>query len=140
MKGRKMTIKEKRIQMLTDPQLRKKIFKELCDHVAEGYSVDCFSGISKDTLKLYLKDFPQEFDQEQLNEAILDGQHWWETIGKRQSSGDCLGNSRTWQYNMINRYGWRDKIEVEAEHKGTVNVNVISYAQSKQCKDSCEKE
>ena len=60
-----------------------------------------------------------------------EGKDYWETLGKRQSEGTCLGNSRSWYYNMSNRYGWRDKHDVQAEHKGSVNVNVISYASKK---------
>jgi hypothetical protein len=140
MKGKKLSVKERIAKLEQDKKFRRQIFSDLCAHVRKGYSVDCFSAIPTKSIYNYLKAYPDEFVWEELEAAKQDGRVWWETIGHRQASGDCLGNSRTWQYNMINRYGWRDKIEVEAEHKGTVQVNVISYAQSKQCKSECEKE
>ncbi len=70
---------------------------------------------------------------------MREGRQAWEEIGHKQANGQCLGNSRTWFYNMANRYGWRDKIEVEAEHKGQVQVQVVSYASSKQAPGVSEK-
>jgi hypothetical protein len=140
MKGKKLSVKEKMERIEQDEKYRCQIFSDLCAHLRKGYSLECFVGLPVRTLFNYLKAYPQEFIPEELELARQEGRVYWETIGHRQAAGDCLGNSRTWQYNMINRYGWRDKIEVEAEHKGTVQVNVISYAQSKQCKSECEKE
>jgi hypothetical protein len=131
MKGKKMTLKEKMQKLESDKNARKKLFKQLCDHVALGYSVESFSEISTVSISKFLKEYPDDFVQGDLDLAKQKGRDWWEGIGRRQASGDCLGNSRTWYYNMANRYGWREKLEVEAEHKGSINVNVVSYASKK---------
>jgi hypothetical protein len=80
------------------------------------------------SIRLYLKTYPEEFIQEELDNSLREGKIYWEDIGSRQANGNCLGNSRTWFYNMANRYGWKERLDIEAEHKGTVNVNVVSYA------------
>lgn len=128
MKGKKMTVKERLEKLERDKSERRKIFKELCDHVSNGYSLDCFGALSDKSIASYLLQYPEEFVREELDDALRRGKNFWEGVGIRQANGSCLGNSRTWYYNMANRYGWREKLEVEAEHKGSVNVNVVSYA------------
>ena len=131
MKGKKLTVKETLAKVEQDRIYRRKIFKELCTHVAQGLSLDCFSLLAVDTIKKYLKVYPEEFVQEELDQALRDGKIWWESCGRRQANGECLGNSRTWYYNMSNRYAWRDKVEVESEIKGNVSVNVVNYSSKK---------
>jgi hypothetical protein len=131
-----MTTKERLAKLEHDKNERRKIFKELCAHLAEGMSLESFSLLSANSIRAYLKSYPEEFIQEELDDSLRQGRDWWERIGKSQASGQCLGNSRTWFYNMANRYGWREKIEVEAEHKGQVSINVVSYATEKARKAS----
>lgn len=139
MKGKKMTPRERGEMIAGDKNERRKIFKELCDHLKRGYSLDCFVPLSDFSIRKYLKLYPEEFCEEELQETLREGKVNWETIGMRQADGSCLGNSRSWYYNMANRYGWREKIDIEAEHKGQVSVNVVSYASKKVLQDS-EKE
>jgi hypothetical protein len=138
MKGRKLTYKERVNKLESDSNERKKIFRELCQHLARGYSLDCFALLSDMSIKKYLKAYPNEFNQEELEDSLREGKQMWEGIGHKQARGDCLGNSRSWYYNMANRYGWREKIDIEAEHKGSLAVNIVSYASSKVPKDTLE--
>lgn len=138
MKGKKMTGTERRVKAERDAKERSKIFSELCSHVRNGYSLMCFPPISEHTVRKWLKEYPEEFIEGELELAIRAGQVGWEEIGRKQSNGSCLGNSRSWYYNMVNRYGWREKVDIAAEHKGQVSVNVISYATSKTSQDSGE--
>lgn len=131
MKGRKLSSQERIAKLEEDATERKRVFKELCDHVQGGLSLESFGPLSPVSIKKYLKAYKEEFIEEELEDALRKGRGYWESIGKRQANGECLGNSRTWFYNMANRYGWREKLEVEADHKGTLNVNVVSYATSK---------
>lgn len=128
MKGRKMSAKEQMEKLESDKNERRKIFRELCNHVSAGYSLESFAPLSLPAIKRYQNLYIDDFPGDELEHALRRGRLEWESIGKRQSTGDCLGNSRSWYYNMANRYGWRDKLDVEAEHKGSVNVNVVSYA------------
>ena len=132
MKGKKCTNQERRERLKTCEIERRKVFKELCQHVSNGFSIDCFAVLAIETIQKYMQEYPREFIQEQLNEAIRKGKDMWEGIGYRQANGQCLGNSRSWYYNMANRYGWREKIDIEAEHKGSMQVNIVNYASKKQ--------
>jgi hypothetical protein len=109
--------------------------RELCQHLENGFSVESFEYLSKATILELIKKYPDEFNDDDLEHARRLGRDSWERIGLRQALGDCIGNSRTWFYNMANRYGWRDKIDVESEHKGQVQVSVVSYAKGKQPTD-----
>ena len=131
MKGKKLSYKERVSKLESDSIERRRVFKELCEHLSRGYSLDCFALLSDVSIKKYLNIYKEEFVQEELEDALRNGKQMWEGIGHKQAQGECLGNSRSWYYNMANRYGWRDKIDIEAEHKGNVSVNIVSYASSK---------
>lgn len=139
MKGKKLSAKERRELIESNKTERAKCFKDLLAHVRTGYSIDCFGPISETMIRKYLKDYPEEFIEEDLLNAIRDAKGYWEGLGRRQADGTCLGNSRSWYYNMVNRYGWREKVQVEAEHSGNVNVNVVSYASQKARRDDEDK-
>ncbi len=103
MKGKKLSAKERIEKLEADKNERRKIFKELCEHVGRGMSVESFPPLSANSIRKYLKDYPEEFCQEELDNAMRQGRDWWENVGRRQANGECLGNSRTWFYNMANR-------------------------------------
>ncbi len=130
MRGKKLSAKERGEKIARDKKERARIFKELCDHVSAGYSLDCFAPLSAPTIQAYFTRY-EEFDREEFELSLRKGKQMWEGIGRKQATGECLGNSRSWYYNMANRYGWREKLEVEAEHKGQISVNVVSYATQK---------
>ena len=138
MKGRKLTHKERVEKLESDASERRRICNALCAHLSEGYSFESFSEISTNSLKRYMNLYKEEFDQEEIEIARQKGRDAWERIGHAQANGQCLGNSRTWFYNMSNRFGWRDKIDIEAEHKGNLAVNIVSYASSKARTDTPE--
>lgn len=127
MKGKKLEYKEKIARLRENAEERKKMFKQLCQHVAKGYSKDCFTEMSLRHIEEFFEKYPLEFDMEEYNMAKQEGKQYWETLGRRQADGTCLGNSRTWFYNMAMRYGWTDRVEVKAEHKGAVAVNIVNY-------------
>ena len=127
-RGKKMTIKEQTDLIAKDPSFRKQIFADLLQHIEAGYSLDCFHALSDNTIHKYLKDYPLEFVEEDLIRAMRKAKSMWEGIGHRQAIGTCLGNSRSWYYNMSNRYGWQDKVDLKAEHSGSVAVSIVSYA------------
>ena len=127
-KGKKLTPQEVRNKMKSDKTLRRSLFADLCRHVERGYSLSCFPSLSDESIRTFIEAYPDEFNAEVLAQSLRTGQQNWEDIGYAQSKGTCLGNSRSWFLNMVNRYKWHDKVEVSAEHKGTVNVNVVNYA------------
>jgi hypothetical protein len=128
MKGKKITVKERLALLEKNAAERRKLCKSLCSHLEKGLSMDCFPEVHYQTIERYIKSFPEEFPREEIELALVKGKHWWEEIGRLQSNGNCIGNSRSWYYNMVNRFGWHEKAHIESEHKGSVNVSVVSYA------------
>lgn len=114
----------------SDSIYRRKVFKDLLQHIKDGFSLDCFSELSEMSIWEYIKIYPLEFVRGELDAAIRQAKQGWEDIGRRQSNGTCIGNSRSWYYNMSNRYGWRDKVDVANEHKGEVNITVVDYSKA----------
>ena len=53
---------------------------------------------------------------------------WWEKRGREMATGED-GNPTVWIFNMKNRFGWRDKTEVDqtvkGEHKHTHEVKAV---------------
>lgn len=127
-KGKKTGAVDVMSKLESDAVERRKMFKELQRHVENGYSMDCFGPLSLGSIEKFLKDYPLEFVVADLEQSIRKAKAKWESIGERQSNGSCIGNSRSWVYNMINRYKWTDRVQVEAEHKGAVAINIVSYA------------
>ncbi len=123
-----------------DAKERGRLFAEVLAHVRRGLSLNCCNAMPVQTIEEFLQKYPVEFVSGELEQAKRDAMALWEGIGYQQAIGSCLGNSRSWFYNMANRYGWRDKIDVEAEHKGQVQVNIVSYATNKQSTHDCEKD
>ena len=134
-----MSLYEKRKKFAEEAGYRREMFLLLLKHLEKGYSLDCFEFASDDSIRKYLKTYNEEWVEEELDEARRKGKITWEGIGFRQANGECLGNSRSWYYNMANRYGWREKLDIEQEHKGQVSVNIVSYATQKAV-DSTEKD
>ena len=138
MKGKKLTQKEYLVKLESAQSERRKLFQAFCKHLAEGFSVESFPLICGNYLKNLLKSYPEDFPQEDIDLALHQGMDTWEVIGKRQSTGQCLGNSRTWYYNMAHRYKWSDRLAIQAEHSGNIAVNIVSYASTKPSTSGCE--
>ncbi len=138
MKGKKLTYKERVEKLESDANERRRVCNALCAHLAEGYSMESFSELTTNSLKRYMNIYKEEFVPEEIELAMQSGRDVWESIGRRQATGDCLGNSRSWWLNMAHRYKWSDRVNVETEHKGNIAVNIVSYATSKQPKDTLE--
>lgn len=138
MAKKEVSAKEHSEKIALDKIYREKLFRELCAHVSKGYSIDCFPPLSENSIREYLSLYKEEFCREKLDIALRKGKGFWEDIGTRQASGHCMGNSRTWFYNMAHRYKWSDRVDVSTEHKGTVAVNIVNYASKKPSTDSTE--
>ena len=131
MKGKKLSYQERVLKLESDASERRRVASALCKHLSEGYSVESFSELTTNSLKRYMNLYKEEFIPEEIELAVQQGRDMWESIGRKQATGDCLGNSRTWWLNMAHRYKWSDRVNIETEHKGSVAVNIVSYASSK---------
>jgi len=129
---------EKKRDLNTDAEYRSIVFEKLLKHIRGGYSIDCFTTMSAEKIELFLNLYPLEFIREELDEAIRDAKQGWEEIGRKQSNGTCLGNSRSWYYNMSNRYGWSERAQVKQEHTGSIKVDVVNYADTRSSSSTVE--
>ena len=131
MKGKKVNASERKSKLHAESQYRRQIFKEMIDHILRGRSLDCFYAMSEDLIKEFTKLYPLEFKLDEIIEAQRSAKDHWESIGHNQALGTCLGNSRSWYYNMSNRYGWTDKVDVKSKSEGTISVNIVNYSSKK---------
>ena len=131
MKGRKDTVKEKIEKSERDKNYRCSICSELCKHLASGYSMESFPGLPRNVIRDLIARYPEDFPACDIDTARAHGMTFWEGLGRAQSNGTCLGNSKSWIYNMSNRYGWRERQEVESDVKGTLQVSIVDYSTKK---------
>jgi len=116
--------------------LRKWVFQELCKHVESGSSPQGFEWISPNTAVKYFDMYPEEFRKDRYEISLRKGFDWWESVGKRQTLGTCPGNSRTWYYNMSNKYGWSDRQQIQSDSKVTTQVQIVNYGDTQSTKDT----
>lgn len=99
----------------------------LIEHYKKGYSFESFGGVvgvSKQTLYTWTKNFPPFLDAKKRGEmaSLLE----WEKKGiegmYHETFKDDDGmtitrnmNPSIWIFNMKNRFGWRDKVEIVDE-------------------------
>lgn len=104
--------------------------KMIKDHMAKGFSFESCAGllgVHKETLYTWAKKFPQFSDAKR--EAFELSRLFWEKaaidnlVNTSESGYDELGNkvsrskslnSTAWIFNMKNRFGWRDRVEISA--------------------------
>lgn len=89
---------------------------EYCDlvvkHLEEGLSIESFAGvIDVDTAQIYRwKEKYPEF-RSSINRGVAKSLLWWDRQGQKGLWGtrDKQFNHRTWEFNMRNKFGWRDE-------------------------------
>jgi len=132
MKGKKRSADHLVTLFSSSPKERVRIFKRLLQHIERGLSADCFTEFCEQQIYENMEKYPLEWPRKDFVESTRKAKAMWEDIGYRQSNGSCVGNSRSWYYNMANRYGWSEKQKLEASHEGTVNVNIVNYSKPTQ--------
>jgi len=107
-----------RTHRYNDPESRREFWKDVCDHISQGYSMKSYPSADEDTIYSYAKKFPEDCPISDLDEAKRKSCFFWEKIGLAGATGKVDGfNSASWIFNMKNRFGWRDKQEID--HKST---------------------
>lgn len=91
---------------------------ELASEGASDVEVRVMLKISADLWYRWIEDEPEFSSTVKICRDLCET--WWEKNGRKMAAG-AAGNSAVWIFNMKNRFGWRDKQEVE--HSGH-----ISYA------------
>ena len=94
------------------PEARKAACDSFCEHIRSGYSKDSWPEADDETVKRYMRDFPEDFDQEKIKRAERESRLFWEKIGVSGTIGKLKGfNAKSWEFNMQNRLGWSNKTE-----------------------------
>lgn len=75
----------------------------------------CLLGIGDSAWATLLKD-SEEFRQTEKERQML-CEVWWETRGREMAEGN-EGNATVWIFNMKNRFGWRDRHDINHESEG----------------------
>ena len=108
---------------------RKKLLTEYLNHICCGYSDKSFTLCDMDTFVHYCKKYPNDFPTDMIERAKRERMLFWEKIGIEGTTGKIPGyNSRSWEFNMKNRFKWSEKIEVEST--GNI-VTSISFVERK---------
>lgn len=131
------------------PKTKKKR-TELCEALIEhgksglsfetfGVSNGCVEVIGDYVVKSTLYEWLKEHDQFSNAKKVFEvhSQQFWEKASTdnltHYKDGKQL-NSTVWIFNMKNRFGWRDKIDVEETKTADVNVN-ISFSKKTEADD-----
>lgn len=67
-------------------------------------------GIHKDTFYDWCKKYKEFSDAYAL--GLMYSEAWWQKLGRAGAAGGRV-NPPMWRMNMMNRFGWREKIESE---------------------------
>jgi hypothetical protein len=104
----------------------------ILEHLSGGLSVESFGGIvgvSRASIYQWEIDFPE------FSDSIKAGREasylFWERLGRAAGTGKIPGfNAAVWIFTMKNRFGWRDKTEVE--HSGSMTLEQLVVGSTKE--------
>lgn len=107
-----------------EPQDRKDACERFCEHISQGLSIKSWPDADDETVAVYMKKYPEDFDPEMIEEAKRKSLLFWEKAGIDGMMGKIFNfNAASWIFNMKNRLGWTDK--VDHEHGGKVELVTI---------------
>ena len=102
---------------------------EYLAHISSGYRDKSFTVCDMDTFTNYCNKYPNDFPTDMIERARRERMLFWERIGIEGTTGKIQGyNSRSWEFNMKNRFRWSEKIELES--RGNI-VTSISFVERK---------
>ncbi len=87
---------------------RKKLCKQWCKHLSDGYSKDSFPQCDIDTFKRYSKKYPKDFDAHEIDMAERRQMFKWEK--RLATSADTgKGNANSIKFGLENINKWENK-------------------------------
>lgn len=95
---------------------KKQFAKDLPAMFENGEAVEevaCALGVTKKTFYNWLDTYPEFAEAYELGKQK--SQAWWLKLGREGSNGSQEIQPTVWIFNMKNRLGWKDKVEVEQE-------------------------
>lgn len=102
------------------PEGWQQIMKDCGQVGGSAVEARCLLGIGMSAWETLLKDSEEFRETEKTRNALCEV--WWERQGRKMTETGA-GNATVWIFNMKNRFGWRDKQEVE--HSGKMEVTEI---------------
>jgi len=112
------------------PKKRKDVHKKWCEHLASGKPQDLFPECDEETIKKYIREFPEDCPIDDVNRAKRIGKLKIYEIGFAGTVGKLVGfNAKSWQFIMNNMLGWSDKREQELYGKdgAPLSINIVDY-------------
>jgi hypothetical protein len=105
----------------------------LIDHMAEGNAIESFAGklrVSKVTIYAWCDKHKEFMNAKRIGESKC--YEWWEKMGRDHmvTQGDLKFNTTLWIFNMKNRFGWRDKREIDVQ--GQIDVKPVRALTAKE--------
>ncbi|MCK4815338.1 hypothetical protein KA005_06175 [bacterium] len=92
------------------PAKRKKLCKQWCEHLSEGFTRESFPYCDPDTFKRYIKKYPKDFDKHLIEEAKANQQLKWEKrLAKHADGGKGSATSIRFGLEMVS--GFKTKVE-----------------------------
>jgi len=106
---------------LTGPPLKYTV--ELCEYLPymfeQGETVAEVCGeinVARSTYYQWKKDYPDFKAAAEHGSTLCEA--WWSKMGRAGSVGKIKNmNAAAWIFNMKNRFGWQDKVEIEDKNK-----------------------
>lgn len=97
------------------PKYLKEYDDRLIVFMSDGYSFEAFAGeigVAKQTLYNWLANYPSFLDAKKIADSKC--RLWWEKQGIQWLSHPkaVTYNVAMWVFNMKNRFGWRDSVEL----------------------------
>lgn len=92
------------------PKDWKQIMEEVGTEGGSAIEVQVRLGLGNSAWYTLLEDSPEFRAAESRRKALSN--IWWERCGRRMAVGGD-GNASVWIFNMKNRFGWRDKQEID---------------------------
>ncbi len=80
----------------------------------QGFSIEACAGqmgVSKQTIYNWRDQYPELLDAIKRGESA--SQYFWEDLGISAITSGAKFNATVWIFNMKNRFGWRDRKDVE---------------------------
>ena len=90
----------------------------LIEHMERGYSFESFGGVvyaSSKTLYNWCEKNPEFLQAKKIGENCC--ALWWEQAGQQGQARGSDFNQTVWIFNMKNRFGWRDKKDIDIQAK-----------------------
>ena len=111
------------------PKFAKKYRKSMCDDLPalfeNGEAVEevCVQlGISRRAFYDWVDKYPEFAAAYEMGRLASDA--WWLRLGRAGATGKVNVQPSLWIFNMKNRLGWRDKIEVDNDNDQTEPMHI----------------